>query len=1086
MKGKIFLTMLAATVAAQAAPLWMRDARISPDGQSIAFRYKGDIFTVPTGGGEAKRLTATQAMETTPVWSPDSKWIAFASDRDGAMNIYLMPATGGKAKRLTSGSVNLTPEGFTPDGKNVLFSGAIQDPAASLLFPSARLPELYSVSVSGGHPTQILASPALNPVYLPDGESFVYVDRKGMEDTWRKHHTSSVTRDIWQYDAKTGKHTNLTSHPGEDLYPALSPDGKTLYFLSERDGGSMNLYAVPLDNPQQLKAMTSFKDNPLRFLSSANNGTLAYTYDGEIYTQLPEGEPQKVAVSIVDDFEEEPLMLNVRAFSEGIPSPDGKEVAVVSRGNIFVTSTEYSTTKQVTDTPGAEQDIFWHPNGRKIAFASDRSGRWDIYEVEIGHADAPNFANATVLKEKPLLKADTVDRAIPKYSPDGKQIAFVRNRDAIHVADLATGKIRRLTDGSGVTSRSGEVEYEWSPDGKWIVTTIVDKQHDPYYDIALVNVETGEVTNLTGSAYFDMEPRWAMNGNAIIFMSDRYGMRSHASWGSQGDVMAIFLNQEAMDRFKLNEEDFAILSDAEKKAKKAAEESESKSGKGKTAKKNKPASTNDNSIKVELDGIRDRIVRLTPNASDLNAFIITGDEGEEKLYYMAAFEGGYDLWKTDLRKGDTEIVDKLDTNGVSLHTDKDGKTLFILGNRALKKMKLTDERVKSVSLSAQQKINTPAEREAMYNYVVREEGERFYNPDMHGVDWKALTDHYRRYLPHITNNYDYAEMLSELLGELNVSHTGARFYGNGSDEPTASLGLIYDTSFAGPGMKVSEVVKEGPFNKSTSALRQGHVIEAINGKEITDSLTLDILLKRTAGNATLVGIYDPLTGKRFEEVVKPISRGAMNQLLYNRWVERNRAMVDSLSGGRLGYVHLADMTDGSFRTIYTDLLGRYYDREGVVVDTRWNGGGRLHEDIEVLLSGERYFDQVVRGKKTGEMPSRRWNKPSIMLMCEANYSNAHGTPWVYSHKKLGKTVGAPVPGTMTSVNWVTLQDPSLVFGIPVIGMRLLDGTYLENQQLEPDILVLNDPAEIVKGRDRQIEAAVSSLLKDIDEAKFGK
>ena len=212
----------------------------------------------------------------------------------------------------------------------------------------------------------------------------------------------------------------------------------------------------------------------------------------------------------------------------------------------------------------------------------------------------------------------------------------------------------------------------------------------------------------------------------------------------------------------------------------------------------------------------------------------------------------------------------------------------------------------------------------------------------------------------------------------------------------------------------------------------------------------------------------------------PITQSALNTLLYQRWVKQRAADVERLSGGRLGYVHLQSMNDGSYRTIYSDILGKYNMKEGIVIDTRFNGGGRLHEDVEVLFSGEKYLEQVIRNIVSCEMPSRRWNRPSIMITCEANYSNAHGTPWVYSHMKIGKTVGAPVPGTMSSVSWETLQDPTMVFGIPIIGYRTAQGNYLENTQLEPDILVLNKPEDIVRGEDAQLRAAVEELLREVD------
>lgn len=1092
---KLIITSLAALAAlplaaASVTPLWMRDARVSPDGRTIAFRYAGDIFTVPAAGGHATRLTAMPSMERTPVWSPDGSKIAFASDRDGAYNIYMMDANGGKATRLTSGSTPLTPEAFTPDGEAVVFSASIQHPAASRLFPSRALTQLYSVPVSGGRYVQLLGSPAELISWLPDGKSFLYQDKKGSENQWRKHHTSSITRDIWRYDAATGSHTNLTAHAGEDRNPVLSPDGKTLYFLSERDGGSMNIYAVPLDNPQQISTVTRFTDHPVRFLSVGADGKLVYTYDGELYTQTPGGQPARVNVTITDDLTELPAKERLGHFTDGAVAPSGKEIALVSRGQVAVTSVDYPTSRIVTTTPGMERDLTWHPKGKRLAYASDRTGRWDIYVAEVAGEGDPDFVNATIINEKPLLPADTLDRTNPRFSPDGKQLAFLLGRDKIAVTDLDSGKVHVLTDGSAVTDRTSDERFLWSPDSKWLLTTVTDKAHNGYPDIAIINVASGEVTNLTGSGYDDGLPRWAMGGNAITFISERYGMRNHASWGSLNDVMVIFLNQEAMDRFRLSKEDYELLADSEKAAKKEVTVTPSKDKKKSKKGDMKEAKDDDSEavkpIVVELDGITDRIMRITPNSSDLADAIITGDDGEETLYYLSAFEDGYDLWKRDLREFDTpELVEKLGAGGSTFDLSNDGKTLFILSSSGVKKLSLANDKLKSVKISGNMEIDAPREREAMYDYLVREERERFYEPSMHGVDWAALTDHYRRFLPHITNNTDFAEMASELLGELNVSHTGSGYFGPGSDNPVADLGLIYDLTYAGPGMKVAEVVKKTPLATAKSRVAPGDILVSVGGMELTDSVTLDHLLAGMAGKRVRLGFRSP-KGAAYEEVVKPLRAGGSANALYDRWVERNRALVDSLSGGRLAYVHFRAMNDDSFRPVYSRLLGTDYDKEGVVIDTRFNGGGRMHEDIEVLFSGKRYFDQVVRGKAVGEMPSRRWNKPSIMLVCEANYSNAHGTPWVYKHTGIGKIVGAPVPGTMTSVNWVDLQDPSLYFGIPVIGMRQLNGKYLENQQLEPDVLILNDPAEVVTGRDAQIEAAVSELLKDIDASKSAK
>lgn len=321
------------------------------------------------------------------------------------------------------------------------------------------------------------------------------------------------------------------------------------------------------------------------------------------------------------------------------------------------------------------------------------------------------------------------------------------------------------------------------------------------------------------------------------------------------------------------------------------------------------------------------------------------------------------------------------------------------------------------------------------------------------------------------------------MGELNVSHTGSGYRPGLKGETTAELGVLLDACYSKDGLLVDEVLGKGPFDNARSRLKAGMIIEKIDGQTVKAGMDYYPLLNGKAGKRVLFSIYDPSTKERWDEVVEPISKGTMNSLLYRRWVNNGLPDVERLSGGRLGYVHISSMDDPSFRSVYSDILGKYNDREGIVIDTRFNGGGRLHEDIEILFSGKKYFTQVIRGREACDMPSRRWNKPSIMLTCEANYSNAHGTPWVYQHRGIGKVVGMPVPGTMTSVSWETLQDPTLYFGIPIVGYRLQDGSYLENKQLEPDVKIANSPEKIIKGVDEQLETAVKELLKEIDAGK---
>ena len=860
----LLIAVVTAMTAMADTPLWMRYARISPDGNKIAFCYKGDIYVVPSAGGQAVQLTSQSSYETQPVWSPDGTMLAFASDRKGNFDVFVMPADGGQPRQLTRNSAAETPWTFSPDGKYIYFSAAIQDPANSMLFPSGRLTEVYKVPVEGGRATRELGTPAEYINWSADGKFFVYQDRKGGEDEWRKHHTSSITRDIWRYDVKGGKHTNLTDKAGEDRNPVLSPDGKTVYFLSERDGGSMNVYSFPIDRPSQLTAVTNFTVNPVRFLSIAQNGTLCFTQDGELYTMRQGGQPRKVAVSLWhDDSDQIQRMSLTRGATDAAVSPDGKMVAFVVRGEVFVTSVEYNTTKRITDTPAAENWVSWGSDNRTLAYATERNGNWELVLATIDRKDDPNFANATLIKEEILLPSTTVERARPCLSPDGKKLAFIEDRFSLKVLDLKSKLVTQVTDGSTWYETNGEFNYSWSPDGKWFALEFIGNQRDPYTDIGIVSANGGPITNITGSAYISEDPRWVMEGNAIMFHSNRYGMRSHASWGSQDDVFLAFVNQEALDRYNLDKEDYELLTEAEKEAKKAEEKktedtkNSKKKGKAddKKADEKKPASKD---INVELAGIEDRIVRVTPNSSSISGCMITPDG--ESLYYLSAFEKGFDLWKMDLRKHETKLLNKLGGGGgADIQASKDGKTLFVLGGSKMQKLTVAGDKLTPISYQADMKMDLNAEREYMFNHVDKQIEKRFYNLNYHGCDWKANVETYRKFLPHINNNYDFAELLSELLGELNASHTGGRYYPT-SGEATADLGLIYNWNYTGKGLKIDEIIEGGPLAKAKSQIKPGTILEKINGIAIDEENDYTELLNGQSGKKTLLSLYNPKTG----------------------------------------------------------------------------------------------------------------------------------------------------------------------------------------------------------------------------------
>lgn len=1074
----VYITAMAAQ--AEEAPLWMRHCVISPDGGQIAFTYKGDIYTVDTGGGKARQITSSRGYDTHPMWSPDGKSIAFASDREGSMDVFIVGRDGGVPRRLTSHSGNEVPVAFR-DNDHVLFGAAVMPDAEDMTFPSAQFPQVYEVSTEGSRPVMFSSVPMEDISVSPDGRSFLYHDRKGYEDAWRKHHTSSITRDIWLCTAAVDRERRfrkITTFDGEDRTPVWAQDGKSFYYLSERDG-SFNIYRSDIEG-RNITRLTSHTGHPVRFLSAAKDGTLCYGFNGEIYT-LKEGEPaKKVPVSIAADTYDRHLVKQLKSSgaTEISVSPEGKEVAFVMRGDVYVTSVEYKTTKQITDTPEQERNIDFSPDGRSIVYASERDGLWQIYQTSLVDKDDKLFTYANDFKEERLVNSSYTSFQ-PQYSPDGKEVAFLQNRTELRVLNLKTKKVRTVMDGKFEYSYSdGDQWFEWSPDSRWLLSGYIGYGGWNNKDVALVNVSgNGEIHNLTQSGYTDGDAKWVLGGKAMIWKSDRAGYRSHGSWGSEDDMYIMFFDLDAYEHFRMSKEETALLEEAEKKEKEddAKKEDEKKKGKRNAGEKEKKDVVEP--LEFDLENCRDRIIRLTVNSSRLGDAVLSAKG--DKLYYQAAFEDGYDLWVHDLKENKTSIVMKNIGYGAMM-TDKKQENLYLC-NSSIRKVNMEKGESKTVEFSATFNYRPYEERQYMFDHIWKQVEDKFYVADLHGVDWKGYYNSYRRFLPHINNNYDFQEMLSEMLGELNGSHTGARYYAPGASFQTACLGAFYDNDYTGDGLKIKEIIAKGPFAVKKTDVTEGCIIEKIDGEKISAGADYYPLLEGKAGRKVLLSVYNPKKGKRFEVTVKAISAGEQSDLLYRRWVRRNEQLVEKLSGGRVAYVHVQGMNSPSFRTVYSELLSeKNRTKEAVIVDTRHNGGGWLHDDLVTLLNGKEYQRFVPRGQYIGSDPFNKWLKPSCVLVCEDNYSNAHGFPWVYKELGIGKLIGTPVPGTMTAVWWERQIDPSIVFGIPQVGCMDMRGEYLENKELQPDIEVYNSPEEMLRGEDRQLEAAVKEMLKTID------
>ena len=1067
------LTLLIASFSslAQVTPEWISYPAISPDGRNIAFTYKGDIYSVSSTGGEATRLTFHKAHDYKAVWSKDSKSIAFASNRFGNFDIYIMDALGGSAKRLTYHSNDEQPFSFSANSSAILFGAHRMDTAEHRQHPSARFPELYSVSISGADIQQVTSLPVENVDISANGSQFVYQDVKGTENPWRKHHKSAATRDIWTYDTKTSTHTQVTNFVGEDRDPIFSNDQSHIYYLSEQNG-TFNVHKLSVNDPSQIQQLTHFTLHPVRFLSAANTA-LAFTHHGELYTMIEGATPNKLDINIrTQDIENITELLSINGeISEMAISPNGKEIAFISRGDVFVSSTDGRFVKQITQTAVNEASVSFSPKGDYMVYASQRNSKWSIFKTHKVREQEPFFYAATLIEELVLIDNEK-DNYQPKISPDGSKIAYVEDRLSIKVMAFDNKKsVTVVSPDNSLHSRDADQHFSWSPDSKWILFQFNKFLHNA--DIALVNASgNDDMRVLVPSGFFDSSPNWANHGKQIVWLSNREGLKSYATSGrNQNDVYALFLSQSDYDKYSLSKDDFALLEAIEEASMAPEDKADDEID------DEKKANTMVTDITIEWKGVDRRISRLTIHSSDLSDAVLNKDAN--KLYYLSKFEGDYDLWETDLRSKETKKAISLGAKNGSLMWDTQMESLYLLADGKISTLDLEAGSTKAVNIEQQMLVDHNAVRTASFEHVWLRTSKIFYEPTFHGVDWTLMGAQYRPKVAHVATPQEFAHLLSEMLGELNVSHSGASERSTSENtDSTASLGVFYDYDFSGEGIKISEVISDGPLDKAQFTVESGDIITKIDGQSITKNIDWARLLNRKAGKFVLLDVYNSKSKNSSQITVKPISESDQAKLLYQRFVKVNETEVLARSNGQLGYVHVPNMADGPYRSIYNDMMGRFFDKKGMVIDARFNSGGDLVADLAMFFTGEAFITYATDSRVIGGEPVSRYTKPVISLFNESMYSDGHCYASGYTDLKIGKSVGMPVPGTCSFAGWEMLPM-GVRWGVVPWSAKNKAGEWMENNQTFPDVLIKNQAGIIDKGRDQQLERGIDELLETL-------
>lgn len=1054
------LTAGSGAFAQQGTP-FARFPSVSPDGSQVAFSYQGDIWTVPVSGGRAWRLTLHEAYEAHPKWSPDGNKIAFTSDRFGNDDLFVMDADGGRPQRITYHSAGDELTGWTPGNRLIFTTGR--------LFNEVEWePEIHTVASTGGTPERFFDAFGLMATMSPNGRYLVFV--RGYNREYRKRYRGTANKDLWVYDTRDKSYRQLTDFMGNDMYPAFAGNN-TLYFVSERDG-TLNLYKTDFTDEGtfsgELQQLTTLKDDGVRnFSLSADGQTIVFESKTGLYRLNPgsgEVQPLNIDVSKDDRYYEVERKTYRDDANEYRVSPNGKYLAFVIRGEIFVKRNDPKKSRSVklTDSPYRDRDVDFL-NDSTLIFASDRNGQYDLYRLESADPKEGSLFESLKHQVTRLTKTDADERN-PEVSPDGKKLSFQRGRGELVVAqlkdDARLGKETTLLDGWATPEG-----VAWSPDSQWLAYSLPDLDFNREIYIHPAD-NSRKPVNISKHPRPDTDPVWSPDGSKLAFLSSRNN--------GDDDVWFAWLNKADYDKTQLDWE----------RSKEAMEES-------------KKDTSKTPEVEIDFDGLYKRLQQVTSLPGNESDIAISKDG--ETFYFVTnrdsrqSYNADMDLYQVNWDGKEMKALTQGGTAPYGVRLNAKTKALYF-GKRggSLARYNLKGNKVESLPFSAKLVIDHPKEREQVFEEAWRALDHGFYDPDFHGQNWKALHDKYKPWAMKTSTNRDFRDVFNMMLGELNSSHQG--FYNSNRAETqeirTGLLGVRIKPEK--DGVRVMHVIKGSPADREMSKLYEGDLITAVDGTSVSSVDNFYQLLDDKVETPVILGVENK-NGKNREVTIEPT--GSLNRELYNEWVESRKKLTEEYSNGRLGYIHIQGMNWPSFERFERELVATGEGKDGIVIDVRYNGGGWTTDYLLTVLNVRQHAYTIPRGatddlqkNKTkfrnhypfGErLPLSSWTRPSIALCNQNSYSNAEIFSHAYKQLNLGTLVGEPTFGAVISTGGVGLMDGSFV-RLPFRGWYVKNtNENMEHGPAVPDVEVDNAPDYRTKG-DAQLKKAVDTLLQQID------
>lgn len=1080
-------------------PLWLRNTALSPDGKQLAFTYQSRIYLVSSDGGHARAITNGEFYPHALVWSPDNTTLAFAANPYGNDDVFTVSLETGQLTRLTYHSAADIPTTFTDNGDTVLFnttrlSTKQQDfyslPAYSF---GSEGNQLYSVDIKEKAAHALLPIPAKNAIWNGAKTQLLY-NSPHKDQPFRKHQTSFAAPNIWLFDAATGQHQQLTESKVAAQRPFWNRGNTGFYYLSERSG-NFNVWFYDLATNKETQ-ITSLTDHPIRHLSVSENGDLAFSYNGELYRlEKDQTTPKKLDININSFAVKQSQFFHSDSATHFMPSAfDADELLFNSYGDIYAMNVRSSKVKKITHSATEEKQMTFTPDGYGVMYSAMRNGRWGLY-IASSASEEEMLSNAPVINEQPFLVLPDHDISQPVYSPDGLKLAFVVDGRALHVVELdaydantpvssllSTGPSLLSTDHDAkagnvdtntrpntgkeliapdMVSESNRLEFVWSPDSTQLAVHLSPR---PYVEqIYVVDAEGKKpAVNVSQSGFYNGKPKWSQDNRILTWTTSKYGLKTADGEDWDETVTGIFTNSTAMKNFKDDRE--------------LPEEVESYPFSARNIEYRDAFHLPFSTVVLETHLLDDELLVIDLVASP------SGEETTRGFIYNLRTEESYPVF-SDLPMATATYI------------TADQSYAYLLSEGEVTEIDIATGDSTRLPIELPVDYQEEPRRLAAYRQFVRQTQDLYYRPNMGNVDWAFYSSNYQRFLPHINNNRDFADLLKELSGELNASHTGAFADPDLAmrEDATADLGLIFNQHKApspsqpgtnnhnqADGLIINGILPGGPADNEAYVIQQGDRLIAVNNTPVQTLADLAIVLNNKAAEPVELTLQHNNDNTWYQRIT-PIDGYDAYSLIQKRWEIARRNYVTQKTNGKVGYVYLPDMSNAAFLHLRSEALGRLRNTEVLIVDVRFNGGGFLADTLIEFLTARKVADIVPHvGKPASDASRRSWLKPSVVIANSASYSEASAFSQYYKDLNVGPIVGEPVPGTGTTVMGVESQVyKGIGYMFPYQPLRTVDGKLYENLELQPDVKVFNSPSDVAVGRDRQLDAAIEEALKQI-------